>query len=222
MKKCDNFQALIINCLEEYKNIKIKEKLTNFLTTVPSDFLTIKTIVLEEGDSLSMTSQMSLRDSFEKNSSEIRFWVTCDSISKINLAIFSRCILIRLNPISPLFLSIRLREISEKEKILSKLEILDDLILNGRGDLRKTICSFLILLVKNQKRKFYRLSAGCFLAKNFLEFFFDAAYKDIKFVSFRKILFFMNFNDLDFGKLIKDYAVKEKSNVSLKKIFHLS
>jgi DNA polymerase III delta prime subunit len=208
------FQFLIIKELEDEKSFKTKEKIGNFITSAPPGFFGTKVIIIEGMDSFSMNNQMGLRESFEKNYLERRFLATCNSLSKVNLAVFSRCGLIRLNFPPPFFLMVRLKEISEKEKINICLEDLKRILDSGMGNARTTIEFLSMVPFQKKNQGLFRPASNWLRRKRLLKIYQEIFLKDFQFVAFKKIKEIHQGRHFSFFEFIENSWSKKKINVS--------
>ena len=104
-----------------------------------SNYPSWKMIILDEADSMTSDSQFALRRILEIYSKSTRFCIICNYINKIIDPIISRCSVFKFSPLSSLSIKNKLNYICEKENIKSDEEIIDNIILYSRGDLRKSI-----------------------------------------------------------------------------------
>lgn len=213
-KKKKNFIFLVIDGLEDKKTFQIKEKISIFINSAPADFMASKIIIIEELDSFSMNNQMSLRDILEKNVKETRFFVTCSNLSKVNLAVFSRCGLIQLKFPPSLFLIVRIKEICEKEKISINLEELKKVLEFGLGDTMKILKFLPILDFEKGEEKIVDYFLHEFKFIKILRYSKEIFLKDFQFIAFKKIQKFSDYYSFSFSKLIEKLQIKEKANIS--------
>ena len=99
----------------------------------------IKTVILDEADSMTIMAQNALRKIIENKSENVRFCIICNYINNIIPALKSRCIQFRFSPLKE----------EEKLKILKliikneKFDVLEDylniIIKIAKGDMRKSI-----------------------------------------------------------------------------------
>ena len=85
----NQFDLLEINASRENSVDTIREKITNFVSTMP--FGDYKVVLLDEADYMSPNGQAALRGVMETYSSSSRFILTCNYPNKIIPAIHSRC-----------------------------------------------------------------------------------------------------------------------------------
>ena len=99
----------------------------------------IQIIILDEADSMTGDAQAALRRTIEVYSSQTRFCIIWNYISKIIEPLTSRWVKFRFTPISDEAQVKRLKYIWEQEEILHEDEALNSLIDVTDGDLRKSI-----------------------------------------------------------------------------------
>jgi len=184
--KKKNLLILTIDQLENEKGFKSKEKISNFTGTKFSSFCGSKVIILEEIDSISSNNQMSLRDIYEKNPLEGKFYATCNSLSKVNLAVFSRCLLISLNLPPPLFLAVRLKEISEKENFVHHLEDFKVFLNLGMGFVRNTVDFLSIFPIEKKQGEFLPIFFSPRKSFDKLKNSKEILTRDFQFIAFKK------------------------------------
>lgn len=89
---------------------------------------------------MTIDAQSALRRIIEAYSTNTRFCIICNYISKIIDPLASRCVKFRFSPIGHEAQKSRLRMICEKESIkLESEDVLDVLIEISEGDLRRSI-----------------------------------------------------------------------------------
>jgi replication factor C subunit 2/4 len=94
---------------------------------------------LDEADLLTTDAQSALRRIIEDNANQTRFCIICNYVSKIIDPIVSRCAKFRFNSLSEESQINHLNNISKKEKMDIKPEIIQKIQKVSQGDLRKSI-----------------------------------------------------------------------------------
>ena len=115
-----------------------------------SNYPSWKMIILDEADSMTSDSQFALRRILEIYSKSTRFCIICNYINKIIDPIISRCSVFKFSPLPNINIENKLNYICNKEDIEHNEEILKNIILYSRGDLRKSI-NYLQKSVINKK-----------------------------------------------------------------------
>jgi DNA polymerase III delta prime subunit len=83
-----DYDVLFINGSKENSVETVREKISNFCTTMPLG--NFKVVIIDESDYLSINSQAILRGEIERYSNSVRFILTCNYRNKILPAILSR------------------------------------------------------------------------------------------------------------------------------------
>ncbi len=98
-----------------------------------------KIIILDEADTMTPDAQSALRRTIEDNSKLTRFCLICNHLTKIIEPISSRCAKMRFQQISKNNMSNHLKKILIKEKLFINEPIIQYVIDNSNGDMRKAI-----------------------------------------------------------------------------------
>ena len=130
-------QYLYINASDENGIDTIRTKVINFAQT-QSIFGTIKVIVLDECDGLSLDAQKALRNSMEEYHDIARFVLTANYQHKIIPALQSRCHTFVFTPPKEEYIK-RVLHIIKEEKVDIEHNHLSELINKSYPDLRKCI-----------------------------------------------------------------------------------
>ena len=98
-----------------------------------------KLIILDEADSLTFEAQYALRRIIELYSSNIRFCMICNNMSKLDEALISRCNIFKLLSIPENIQLLKLQQICNKENLICNDEYLLDIARSSNGDMRQSI-----------------------------------------------------------------------------------
>ena len=137
--------VLQINASNERGIETVRTKIKNFVDNKNTIFLPVhmqnlfKMVILDEIDSMTVEAQGMLRQTIEKNSDTTRFCLICNDIDKINIALQSRCALLRFSPLSYNDMQSQLNMIVKIEGIICDDNAIDAIIKNSKGDLRSAI-----------------------------------------------------------------------------------
>ena len=137
-------RVLELNASDERGIQVIREKVKKFsqkvITKIPGqNTVKFQIVILDEADSMTNDAQSALRRIIEDYTSQTRFCIICNYISKIIDPIASRCAKFRFNPLSKQSQINRLRYITEKEQVVIDDNVLIFLEEMSEGDLRKSI-----------------------------------------------------------------------------------
>lgn len=162
----DNF--LELNASDERGIDTVRYKIKNFSKLAPLGNIPFRIVFLDEADSLTGDAQTALRRIMEKYSSNCRFILTCNYISKIIEPIQSRCAVYNLNPLQVSSVENHIISILSKENKFISNENIHSIACISNGDLRKAITitqmvslndkhekqSLLLNVINNNKYKF--------------------------------------------------------------------
>ena len=162
----DNF--LELNASDERGIDTVRYKIKNFSKLAPLGNISFRIVFLDEADSLTGDAQTALRRIMEKYSSNCRFILTCNYISKIIEPIQSRCVVYNLNHLQVSSIENHIISILSKENKFISNENIHSIACISNGDLRKAITitqmvslndkhekqSLLLNVINNNKYKF--------------------------------------------------------------------
>lgn len=131
------YDVLEINASQENNVDTVREKIINFVSTMP--FGSFKIVLLDESDAMSPGAQAILRGVLEQYAATARFIFTCNHPSKIIPALHSRCQGFHIEKVDHTEFTSRVATILLEEKIDFDLEILDLYVKAAYPDLRKCI-----------------------------------------------------------------------------------
>eukprot|EP00299_Pterocystis_sp_00344_P014707 c7303_g1_i1.p1 GENE.c7303_g1_i1~~c7303_g1_i1.p1 ORF type:complete len:352 (+),score=76.84 c7303_g1_i1:51-1058(+) len=139
-------RVLELNASDDRGISAVREKIKTFAqTTVSHDTSSpypcppYKIIILDECDTMTQDAQTALRRTIEKFSRETRFCLICNYISRIIDPLTSRCAKFRFQPLPHEKIRTRLTHICESEGLEISVDVLDQLISDCHGDMRKAI-----------------------------------------------------------------------------------
>ena len=135
--KVNDYDLLEINASRENSVEEVRNKITNFVSTMP--FGEFKIVLLDEADYLSPNAQAALRGVMETYASSARFILTCNYPNKIIPALHSRCQGFHFEKLDHTEFTARAATILVKEEITFELEILDSYVKATYPDLRKCL-----------------------------------------------------------------------------------
>jgi replication factor C small subunit len=131
---CD---SIYINCSDENGIETIREKVKSFASA--ATFRTLKVVIMDEADFLTINAQAALRNVIEAFSKTTRFIFTCNYVERIIDPIQSRTSVFEIIPPSKGEVAKRCVQILEEEEISYKKEDLVEIINQTYPDIRKTL-----------------------------------------------------------------------------------
>lgn len=132
-----SYMILEFNASDERGVDVVRDKIKTFVNTKTFFTNGIKLVILDEIDSMTYEAQKILIQVIEKYSSNARFCLICNYISKIIPSLQSRCINFRFNPLSDNIIYNNILNITKKEKIKSSVEGRNEIVKKSEGDMRK-------------------------------------------------------------------------------------
>lgn len=133
----DEYDVMGINASQEAKVEVMRDKITNFASTLP--FGKFKVILLDEADYLSPHSQAVLRGVMETYHQSARFILTCNYPHKIIPAIHSRCQGFHIEKTDSVEFTARVATVLVTEGVEFDLDTLDSYVKATYPDLRKCL-----------------------------------------------------------------------------------
>ena len=133
----DSMDILEINASNENNVDTIRNKITNFSSTMP--FGDIKYVLLDEADYITPNGQAALRGVMEMYHTSCRFILTCNYPQRIIPALHSRCQGFHIEKLDIQEFTARLATICIEEGVEIDLETLDTYVQASYPDLRKSI-----------------------------------------------------------------------------------
>ena len=133
----DDMDILEINASNENNVDTIRNKITNFSSTMP--FGDIKYVLLDEADYITPNGQAALRGVMEMYHTSCRFILTCNYPQRIIPALHSRCQGFHIEKLDITEFTARLAQICIDEGVEMDLDTLDTYVQASYPDLRKCI-----------------------------------------------------------------------------------
>jgi len=133
----DDYDVLEINASRTNSVDDVREKITNFVSTMP--FGDFKIVLLDEADYLSPNAQAALRGVMEEYASTARFIMTCNYPHKIIPALHSRCQGFHIEKVDHTEFTARAATVLVNEGVEFDLDVLDSYVKATYPDLRKCL-----------------------------------------------------------------------------------
>jgi replication factor C small subunit len=133
----DAYDILEINASRENSIDTIRDKITNFVQTMP--FGDLKVVLLDEADYISPNGQAALRGVMEEYHTTARFVLTCNYPNRVIPALHSRCQGFHIERLDKTEFTVRVGQILADEKIDFDVETIDTYVKATYPDLRKCI-----------------------------------------------------------------------------------
>jgi replication factor C small subunit len=133
----DEYDVLEINASRENNVDTVRDRITNFVSTMP--FGKFKIVLLDEADYLSPNAQAALRGVMESYSESARFILTCNYPHKIIPALHSRCQGFHIEKVDHTEFTARAATVLVTEGVEFDLDTLDSYVKATYPDLRKCL-----------------------------------------------------------------------------------
>ena len=133
----DEYDVLEINASRENSVDTIRDKITNFVATMP--FGDFKVVLLDEADYISPNGQAALRGVMETYHASARFILTCNYPNRIIPALHSRCQGFHIERVDLDDFTARVATVLVQEEIDVDLDTLDSYVRATYPDLRKCL-----------------------------------------------------------------------------------
>ena len=137
MLDVNEYDVLEINASRENSVDAVREKITNFVATMP--FGEFKVVLLDEADYISPNGQAALRGVMETYASSSRFILTCNYPNKVIPALHSRCQGFHIEKIDHTEFTARIATVLVTEGVEIDIETLDSYVKATYPDLRKCL-----------------------------------------------------------------------------------
>ena len=139
---------LYINASDERGIETIRDKVSGFAST--ASFKSLKVVILDEADFLTIQAQASLRNVIETFSRTTRFIMTCNYVERIIDPLQSRCQVLKVIPPSKKEVAVHLASVMATEGTTYEIEDLKIIVNQYYPDLRKCL-NTIQLSTQNQK-----------------------------------------------------------------------
>jgi len=133
----DDYDVLEVNASRENSVDTIRDKITNFVQTMP--FGKFKVVLLDEADYISPNGQAALRGVMEMYAATARFILTCNYPHKVLPALKSRCQGFHIEQLDEVEFTARVATVLVEEGVEFDLDTLDLYVKATRPDLRKCL-----------------------------------------------------------------------------------
>ena len=137
MLEIDEYDVLEINASRENSVENVRDKITNFVQTMP--FGEFKVVLLDEADYISPNGQAALRGVMETYASSSRFILTCNYPNKVIPALHSRCQGFHIERIDHTEFTARIATVCVEEGVEIDIDTLDSYVKATYPDLRKCL-----------------------------------------------------------------------------------
>ena len=117
----------------------VRDQVKNFAATQNIFSKQPKMIILDEADAMTSDAQFALRRIIEKYTSNARFCLICNYVSKIIPALQSRCTRFRFAPLKRAQIEDRLRYIVDKEGLTASEDGIRGILRLAQGDMRRVL-----------------------------------------------------------------------------------
>jgi replication factor C small subunit len=154
---------LYINASDERGIETIRDKVSGFASV--ASFKSLKVVILDEADFLTINAQASLRNVIETFSRTTRFIMTCNFVERIIDPLQSRCQVIKIVPPSKSEVAKHLAWILEKESISYTLEDIKIIVNQYYPDLRKCLNTIQL----NSKDSTLKLDNSILVSSNYID-----------------------------------------------------
>jgi replication factor C small subunit len=133
----DQYDILEINASRENSVDVIRDKITNFVSTMP--FGVFKVVLLDEADYISPNGQAALRGVMETYHASARFILTCNYPNRVIPALHSRCQGFHIERVDLTEFTARVATVLVTEDVEFDLDTLDSYVRATYPDLRKCL-----------------------------------------------------------------------------------
>ena len=186
-----NCDHLYINTSDERGIETIRDKVSSFASV--ASFKSIKVIILDEADFLTIQAQASLRSVIETFSRSTRFILTCNYIERIIDPLQSRCQVLKIIPPSIKDVAAHVASILDKENIEWAKETLGPIVKQYYPDIRKILGTAQLSTINNK----LVLDNSILISNNYIEQIINELKTGKNWKTIRQIIANSNINDYD-------------------------
>ena len=185
---CDH---IYINASDERGIETIRDKVSSFASV--ASFKSLKVVILDEADFLTIQAQASLRNIIETFSRTTRFILTCNYVERIIDPLQSRCQVLKVVPPTKKDVAKHLSWILGKEKIEYDINDLVPLINQYYPDLRKCINTIQL----STQDSILNLDQSILVSSNYIDKVIDELKSKANFKTIRQIIADANVSDYE-------------------------
>ena len=186
-----NCDYLYINASDERGIETIRDKVQGFASV--ASFKSLKVVILDEADFLTIQAQASLRSVIETFSRSTRFILTCNFIERIIDPLQSRCQVLKIVPPSMKDVARHVAGILDKENIEWDKEALSTIVKQFYPDVRKILGTAQLSTIDNA----LKLDKSILVSNNYIEQVINELKTSKNWKNIRQIITDSNINDYD-------------------------
>ena len=186
-----NCDYLYINASDERGIETIRDKVQGFASV--ASFKSLKVVILDEADFLTIQAQASLRSVIETFSRSTRFILTCNFIERIIDPLQSRCQVLKIVPPSMKDVARHVAGILDKENIQWDKEALGTIVKQFYPDVRKILGTAQLSTIDNA----LKLDKSILVSNNYIEQVINELKTSKNWKNIRQIITDSNINDYD-------------------------
>ena len=183
---------IYINASDERGIETIRDKVSGFASV--ASFKSLKVVILDEADFLTIQAQASLRNIIETFSRTTRFIMTCNFVERIIDPLQSRCQVLKIVPPTKKDVAKHLNWICNEESITHKINDLVPLVNQYYPDLRKCINTIQLSTQEN----ILKLDKSILVSSNYIDkILLELKQNKPSFTKIRQIIADANVDDFD-------------------------
>ena len=206
---------LYINASDERGIDTIRDKVTSFAST--ASFKSLKVVILDEADFLTINAQASLRNVIETFSRSTRFILTCNYIERIIDPLQSRCQTLKIVPPSKVEVAKHLAWILGEENISFVVDDIKNIVNQFYPDLRKMLNTIQLSIIDNK----LNVDKSVLVSNNYMNLLLkELKSKKPNWRELRKIIINSGVNDFEelyrfLFDNVSEYASSKEGSVSI-------